>query len=214
MKFRYYILFAIIGLDLIWLLAWFNAYGLRVKALTEGETLIFIVVFLSALFSLIYLKFGDKKIKCLKCSNLMWKDAHRCASCHWDYTYSYYESYESWDDFSKRNCLIKSLPCNAIKTYIVSFLFPFVFLFLVGFLFKSIFDWESNQEWSLKEAYFEGLMFVFGLLGRYPGSDPIVDSYQRLFIYSFLSVGFFLTITGIFFRDVRVNSWSQINEKE
>jgi hypothetical protein len=57
-------------------------------------------------------------------------------------------------------------------------------------------------------------MFVFGLLGRYPGSDPIVDSYQRLFIYSFLSVGFFLTITGIFFRDVRVNSWSQINEKE
>ena len=209
MKFRYHILFAIIGLDLIWLLAWFNAYGLRVKALTEGETLIFIVVFLSAFFSLIYLKFGDKKIKCLKCSNLMWKDAHRCASCHWDYTYSYYESYESWDDFSKKNCWIKSLPCNAIKTYIVSFLFPLPFLFLVGFVFQSIFDWE----WNLKEAWFGGLMFVFTLLGRNPSSiDPIVDSYSRLFIYSFFSVGFFLTITGIF-RAVRVNRWSQINEK-
>ena len=171
MKFRYYILFVIIGLDLIWLLAWFNAYGLRVKALTEGQILIFIVVFISALFSLIYLKFGDKKIKCLKCSNLMWKDAHRCASCHWDYTYSYYESYESWDDFSKRNCLIKSLPCNAIKTYIVSFLSPFVLLFLIGFLFKLILDWE----WNLKEAWFEGLEIVFVLFDGSPGIDPIAD---------------------------------------
>ena len=139
----------------------------------------------------------------------MWKDAHRCASCHWDYTYSYYESYESWDDFSKRNCLIKSLPCNAIKTYIVSFLFPLPFLFLLGFLSKLTLDWE----WNLKEAWFGGLMFVFTLLGRNPSSsDPIVDSYAPLFIYSFFSVGFFLTITGIF-RAVRVNRWSQINEK-
>ena len=69
-------------------------------------------------------------------------------------------------------------------------------------------DWE----WNLKEAWFGGLEFVFDVLVGYSGIYPIVDSYAPLFIYSFFSVGFFLTITGIF-RAVRVNRWSQINEK-
>jgi len=156
----------------------------------EGQILIFIVVFLSALFSLIYLKFGDKKIKCLKCSNLMWKDAHRCASCHWDYTYSYYESYESWDDFSKRNCLIKSLPCNAIKTYLICILLALVVDFAI-------------RVW----AY----LSVNGDLKRFLWLE--YDDPMQWMMITLFSIAFFMLFTGIF-RDERRNSWREMNMQE
>ena len=189
MKVRYLFLLAIIGFGSIWLFGWFDTFGFGLTGATEDQILSFAVVFLCVFLALIYLKFGDKKIKCLKCSNLMWKDAHRCASCHWDYKHSYNESYESLDAYFKRRCRL-GLAFNKIKTHVIcALILPLVLLVL-----SLLSDLFSNG-WDLKEFWFRELKYIFNI--------------YLVATYYFFGLLFF---TGIFDGE-RKNSWCEINEK-
>jgi len=134
--------------------------------------------------SIAYIIYGDKKIKCLKCSNKMWKDAHRCASCHWDYEKSYDESYEAWDSYFGRVCAF-GLAANKLKTYIV---IPLVSI-LVYFIF------EFCIQYSFEHNFYEAWIKTI--------NRPFPN-----FIYTMLNLILYVLFTGIFSSEnERENYW-------
>jgi hypothetical protein len=188
MKSRYGILFAIIGLG-AWLLIFWYSRGVEWDNPTHIES--FAVVSICVLLSLAYLKFGDKKIKCLKCSNLMWKTATRCASCQFEYKKSYNECYESWDSYYERNCR-NGLSPNKIKTYWVCLLVPPI-VFFIFFLVGNFFTIHSLR-WNFIASMIEAWEMILRM------------NYYLLF-FSFLT---FYYVTGVFEGD-RENDWVKIN---
>lgn len=136
--------------------------------------------------SIAYIIYGDKKIKCLKCSNKMWKDAHRCASCHWDYEKSYDESYEAWDSYFGRVCAF-GLAANKLKTYIVIPLVSILVYFIIQFYIQ--YSFEHN----FYEAWIKTINYPF---------------YDKPFIYVMSSLWIYLTCsTGFLTGNERENYW-------
>ena len=114
----------------------------------------------------------------------MWKDAHRCASCHWDYEKSYDESYETWDSYFGRVCTF-GLAANKLKTYIVIPLVSIPVYFICEFCIQYSFEYHFYEAWI----------------------KAINHPYQK-FIYTMLNLMLYVFFTGIFSpENERENYW-------